>query len=193
MLTSKVEGEENLQRDFDEFNRDVSVAASYGLRTVASELTPALQRHIQKDVYETYMPARYQRRHDHPQYGRSIYDADNMSLALSRSGGRESVEFTYEPNGYNAHYPTSDYYADGDSLIKVLQEDRYYLWLDGGGIGKERRFWDNFVEEVIKEGDQWFVQGFNQYDPSIQATADGAVMREMRDYQLDPTGEVKRG
>lgn len=192
MLTFKVQGVKSIQEDYDEFNRKVSRATEYGLKALASELTPALQRHIQSDVYAAYTPEQYQRRYVYPQYGRSIYSEKNMSWNLvNRSGSQRSVEFTYEPNGRNTHYPNSDYYLDGDSLISVLQEDKGYLWLKSGSIGKERPFWYRFVEEVAKMGDQWFVVGFNQYDPTIQANSDGKFVREVTDYRLDPTGEIK--
>ena len=192
MLTFKVQGVESIQEDYDEFNRKVSRATEYGLKALASELTPALQRHIQSDVYAAYTPELYQRRYDNPQYGRSIYSEKNMSWDLvNRSGGQRSVEFTYEPNGRNTHYPNSDYYLDGDSLITVLQEDRGYLWLKSGSIGKERPFWRNFVDEVVQRGDQWFVAGFNQFGPSIQAKSDGKLVSQATDYQLGPTGEIK--
>ena len=192
MLTFKIQGIESIQEDYDEFNCKVSRATEYGLKTVASELTPALQRHIQKDVYEAYTPEQYQRRYANPQFGRSIYSEKNMSWNIvNRSGGQQSVEFTYEPNGRNTHYPNSNYFVDGDSLITVLQEDRGYLWLKSGSIGKERPFWRNFVDEVVQSGDQWFVAGFNRFDPSIQAKSDGKLVSQTNDYQLDPTGEIK--
>lgn len=192
MLDFKITGVESIQRDYDEFNLKVSRATGYGLKAVASELTPALQRHIQSDVYAAYTPEMYERRYDHPQYGRSIYSEKNMRWDLvNRSDGQRSVEFTYEPNGRNTHYSTSDYYADGDSIISVLQGDKGYLWLSEGRIGRERPFWDNFVDEVVSEGDKWFVAGFNQYDPSIRAKSEGKLVREASDYTLDPTGEIK--
>lgn len=192
MLTFDLQGAESIQRDYDGFNRKVSRATEYGLKALASELAPALQRHIQKDIYEAYVPEQYERRRDHPQYGRSIFSEKNMRWNLvNRSGGQRSVEFTYEPNGRNTHYPTSDYYADGDSLITVLQEDRGYLWLKSGSIGTERPFWNRFVDEVAQRGDQWFVGGFNQFEPSIQAKSDGEIVREASDHRLDPTGEIK--
>ena len=191
MFTFKVDGIDSIDKDFEEFNRDVAIASNYGLRTVASELTPALQRHIRKDVYEAYTPRRYQRRYDHPEYGRSLYDVGNMNWSLAKNGGRESVEFTYEPNGQNKHYPNARFYPDGDTIIDVLQEDRGYLWRNMEGIGKERRFWDNFVDEVVKESDGWFVSGFNGYSRDLRAVKDGKVIREESDYRLDPTYEVK--
>ena len=191
MLTFKIQGVESIQEDYDEFNRKVSRATEYGLKALASELTPALQRHIQKDVYEAYTPEQYQRRYNNPQYGRSIFDAGNMNWNLTRIGGRDGVEFTYEPNGRNTYYPNSDYYVDSDSLITVLQEDRGYLWFNGGGIGTKRPFWNNFVDEVVQRGDQWFVAGFNQFDPSIRAKSDRKLVQEASDYMLDPTGEIK--
>lgn len=192
MFTFKVQGIESIQEDYDEFNRKVSRATEYGLKALASELTPALQRHIQSDVYAAYTPKQYQRRYVYPQYGRSIYSEKNMSWNLvNRSGGQRSVEFTYEPNGRNTHYPNSDYFVDGDSLITVLQEDRGYLWLKSGSIGKERPFWRNFVDEVVQSGDQWFVAGFNRFDPSIQTKSDGKLVSQTNDYMLDPTGEIK--
>lgn len=191
MLTFKVQGIESIQSEFDEFNRKVIRATDYGLKSLASELTPALQRHIQSDVYAAYTPEQYQRRYDHPQYGRSLFSEKNMSWNIvNQSGGQRGVEFTYEPNGQNTHYPNADHYLDGDSIISVLQEDKGYLWLNSGSIGEERPFWDNFVEEIVQEGDKWFAQGFNQSDPSIQAKSDGKIMREASDYRLDPTGEV---
>lgn len=192
MLSFDLQGVESIQRDFDEFNRDVGIAANYGLKTVASELAPALQRHIRKDVYEAYTPQRYERRFDNPQYGRSLNDIGNMNWNLTRNGGMESVEFTYEPNGRNAHYPSARYWGDGDTIIDVLQNDRGYLWRNMDGIGKERRFWDNFVDEVIKESDKWFISGFNGYSRDLRAVKDGNVIREESDYQLDPIYEVKR-
>ena len=116
-----------------------------------------------------------------------------MRWSLHRYGGKESVEFTYEPNGQSKQYPNARYYPDGDTIIDVLQEDRGYLWRNMGGIGKRRRFWDNFVDEVVKEGDKWFVQGFNEYDDTgnVRATADGQLVREGSDYRLDPTYEVR--
>ncbi len=193
MLTFKVQGVESIQGDYDEFNLQVSRATNYGLKSLASELIPALQRHIQSDVYAAYTPERYRRRFDQPQYGRSIYSEKNMNWNLvNRSGGQRSVEFTYEPNGRNALYPNADYYPDGDTIIDVLQEDKGYLWRGMEGIGKERRFWDNFVDEVLKEGDKWFVAGFNGYDRELQAVTDGALTREGNDYRLDPTYEVRR-
>ena len=191
MLTVKVQGVESIQSDVDEFNRDVAIASNYGLRTVASELTPALQRHIRKDVYEAYTPRRYQRRYDHPEYGRSLFDIGNMNWSLAKNGGRESVEFTYEPNGQNKHYPNARFYPDGDTIIDVLQEDRGYLWRNMEGIGKERRFWDRFIDDVVKESDGWFVSGFNEYSRDLRAVKDGKVIREESDYRLDPTYEVK--
>ncbi len=193
MFTFKIEGVESIQRDYEAFERDVSRATEYGLRALASELTPALQRHVQRDVYAAYTPELYQRRFNHPQYGRSLFSEKNMSWNLvHRSGGQRGVEFTYEPSGQNTHYPTSYYYADADSLITVLQSDNGYLWLKNGGIGEKRPFWNNFVDEVVKEGDKWFVQGFNEYDPELQAVSDGSLVREVDDYHLDPTGEVKK-
>ena len=191
MFTFRVDGIESIDKDFEEFNRDVSIATTYGLKTVASELTPALQRHIRKDVYEAYTPRRYQRRYDHPEYGRSLFDIGNMNWSLAKNGGRESVEFTYEPNGQNKHYPNARFYPDGDTIIDVLQEDRGYLWRNMEGIGKERRFWDNFVDEIVKVSDGWFVSGFNGYSRDLRAVKDGKVIREESDYQLDPTYEVK--
>lgn len=191
MFTFKVDGIDSIDKDFEEFNRDVSIATTYGLKTVASELTPALQRHIRKDVYEAYSPRRYQRRYDHPEYGRSLFDIGNMNWSLTKNGGRESVEFTYEPNGQNKHYPNARFYPDGDTIIDVLQEDRGYLWRGMGGIGRARRFWDNFVDEIVKESDGWFVSGFNGYSRDLRAVKDGKVIREESDYQLDPTYEVK--
>ena len=191
MFTFKVDGADSIDKDFEEFNRDVSIATTYGLKTVASELTPALQRHIRKDVYEAYSPRRYQRRYDHPEYGRSLFDIGNMNWSLTKNGGRESVEFTYEQNGQNKHYPNARFYPDGDTIIDVLQEDRGYLWRNMEGIGKERRFWDNFVDEVVKESDGWFVSGFNGYSRDLRAVKDGKVIREESDYRLDPTYEVK--
>lgn len=192
MLTFNLQGVKSIQSEFNEFNRKVSRATDYGLKTLVSELTPTLQRHIQSDVYAAYTPEQYQRRYDYPQYGRSIYSEENISLDIvNRSGGQRRVEFTYEPNGRNTHYPTSNYYLDGDTLITVLQEDKGYLWLNSGSVGKERPFWSNFVDEVFQRGDQWFVQGFNQSDPSLQAKSDGELIREASDYTLDPTGEVK--
>ena len=191
MLTVKVQGVESIQSDVDEFNRDVRIATGYGLKAVASELPPALQRHIRKDVYEAYVPKRYQRRFDHPEYGRSLYDVGNMNWNITGIGGRESVEFTYEPSGYNANYPNARYWGDGDTIIDVLQNDEGYLWRNMEGIGKERRFWDNFVDEVVKESDGWFVSGFNGYSRDLRAVKDGKVIREESDYRLDPTYEVK--
>ena len=192
MFTFKVDGVESIQSDYDKLNRDVSRATEYGVKVLASELAPALQRHILSDVYAAYTPEQYQRRFDHPQYGPSIYSEKNMGWNIgNRSGGQRSVEFTYEPNGRNTRYPTADYYADGDSLITVLQEDKGYLWLNSGSIGKERPFWNKFVDEVIQRGEQWFVQGFNQSDPLLQAKSDRALIKEASDYTLDPTGEVK--
>ena len=194
MFDFKVEGIESIQSDYDEFNLKVNRATGYGLKSLASELAPALQRHIREDVYEAYSPKRYQRRYNHPQYGRSLYSEKNMSWNLvNRSGGHSSVEFSYEPDGYNSHYPNARYYPDGDTIIDVLQNDRGYLWRGMDGIGKERRFWDSFVDEVVSEGDKWFVQGFNEYDhENLRAVADGALVREASDYRLDPTYEVKR-
>lgn len=192
MFTFKVDGVDSIDKDFEEFNRDVSIAANYGLRTVAGELAPALQRHIRKDVYEAYTPEQYQRRVDNPQFGQSLFDVGNMNWSIHRSGRMERVEFTYEPNGRNAHYPSARYWDDGDTIIDVLQNDRGYLWRSMGGIGKQRRFWDRFIDEVVAEGDKWFVQGFNGYSRDLQAVKDGNVIREDSDYQLDPTYEVKR-
>ncbi len=191
MFTFKVEGAEGIDTDFSDFNRDVSIATGYGLKTVASELAPALQRHIRQDVYEAYTPERYQRRYDHPEYGRSLFDIGKMNWNLTRIGRRDSIEFAYEPNGRNTHYPSSRYYPDGDTIIDVLQNDRGYLWRGMDGIGKERRFWDNFVDEVAKESDMWFVSGFNEYSRDLRAVKDGNVIREEGDYQLEPTYEVK--
>lgn len=191
MFTFKVDGADSIDKDFEEFNRDVSIATTYGLKTVASELTPALQRHIRKDVYEAYSPRRYQRRDEHPEYGRSLFDIGNMNWSLTKNGGRESVEFTYEPNGQNKHYPNARFYPDGDTIIDVLQEDRGYLWGNMEGIGKERRFWDRFIDDVVKESDGWFVSGFNGYSRDLRAVKDGKVIREESDYRLDPTYEVK--
>lgn len=192
MFTFYLQGVESIQSDFDEFHLEVNRATNYGLKTLASELAPALQRHIQSDVYAAYTPEQYQRRYLHPQYGRSIYSEKNMRWDLvNRSGEQRSVEFTYEPDGRNTRYPTADYYADGDSLITVLQEDKGYLWPNSGSIGRERPFWSNFVDEVVRDGDKWFVAGVNQSDPSLQAKSDGALIREASDYTLDATGEVK--
>ena len=185
MLAIKVEGVDSIQRDIDEFSRDVEIATSYGMRTVASELAPALQKHIREDVYEAYAPQRYERRYDHPEYGHSLYDVGNMNWSIVKNGGNESVEFTYEPNGRNTHYPGARYWGDGDTIIDVLQKDDGYLWRGMDGIGKQRRFWDNFVDEVGKEADKWFVSGFNEYPHDLRAVKDDNVIREDSDHHLN--------
>lgn len=194
MFTFKVDGADSIDKDFEEFNRDVAIASNYGLRTVASELTPALQRHIRKDVYEAYTPRRYQRRYDHPEYGRSLFDIGNMNWSITRNGGMESVEFSYEPDGRNTHYPSKDYYEEGNSIIRALQEDIGYLWRSRGSIGRKRPFWDNFVDEVGKKADGWFVQGFNEYDDTrnVRVVKDSNVILEESDYDLPQSGGISQ-
>lgn len=182
MLDVKIEGVESLQHDLDEFNTKVNKGINYGLKAVASELTPCLQRHIQTDVYDAYV-GDYERRYDHPQYGRSIFSQNNMDYHFL-VGGR-GVEFTYEPQGRNTRYPSAPYYTNGDSIIDVIQQDKGYLWVDS--IGTKRPFWDNFVKDVIHSGDQWFVRGFNEHDSQVQATPSGNLIGEASDYNLSPT------
>jgi len=189
MFEIKVDGIDTIDTDIADFRRKVDKGINYGLKAFASELTPCLQRHIQSDVYEAYTPEDYERRYDHPQYGRSIYNENNMEYHFLQGG--KGVEFTYEPNGRNTRYPTSAYYLDGDSIISVIQKDNGYLWLNDGSIGTQRPFWNRFVQEVGAMGDNWFVQGFNKYDHEIQAQTDGNITDKTSDYKLNPTGEVK--
>ena len=186
MFNFKIEGIESIKEDLDNFNKQVNEGITYGLRSLSSELTPCLQRHIQKDVYDAYKPEDYERRHDNPSYGMSLYDKDNMGLKLTAKG----IEFTYTPNGKNSHYPDSPYYSNGDAIIDVIQSDHNYLWRKEGNIGVKRPFWNNFVEEVEAQGDKWFVQGFNKYNPELQAKSDGKLVKENGDYQLQPNFNI---
>lgn len=185
MLDIKIEGVESIQSDLDEFKTKVNRGINYGLKAFASELTPCLQRHIQSDVYETYEPKDYIRRHNHPQYGRSIFHSNNMEYHFL-SGGN-GVEFSYEPDGRNNLYPDSPYYTDGDSIISVIQQDKGYLWLKDGSIGKKRPFWDNFVKDVIHSGETWFESGFNQASADVQVKRDRDLIGQREDYALNPT------
>lgn len=189
MFDFKLTGSGSINKEYQNFNSKVHRATQAGVRAFASELTPCLQRHIQKDVYSAYTPEDYERRYDHPQYGRSIYSEENIDYRFFPNG--RGVEFTYEPNGRNTNYPTSAYYLDGDSIISAIQQDKGYLWFNDGSIGVKRPFWDNFLQEVETQGEGWFVNGFNGYDGQLQAKQDGSMKIESSDYELRPTGEVK--
>ncbi len=188
MFDIKIDGLDTIDTDFNNFTKKVNKGINYGLKAFASELTPCLQRHIQTDVYSAYTPQDYERRYDHPQYGRSIYHSNNMEFHFTAGG--KGVEFTYEPQGRNTRYSTSPYYADGDSIIKTIQNGSSYLW--NGVEAPKRPFWDKFVQDVIGQGDSWFVKGFNQYDGTLQAVSDRTLSGEASDYKLEPTGEIKR-
>lgn len=187
MIGLRISGIESIQSDYDEFNVKVRRASNYGLKAVASELTPCLQKHIETDVYDAYEPQDYLRRYDNPQYGRSIHSDKNMEWNLRYMGnGEQSLEFTYTPNGRNTHYLDSPYYTDGDSIIDVIQRSSGYLWTDGDNIPK-RPFWNLFIQDVLRQGDEWFVHGFNSLEQSLQARSDRMLIDETRDYALSPT------
>lgn len=187
MIGLRISGIESIQSDYDEFNVKVRLASNYGLKAVASELTPCLQKHIETDVYDAYEPQDYLRRYDNPQYGRSIHSDKNVEWNLRYMGnGEQSLEFTYTPNGRNTHYLDSPYYTDGDSIIDVIQRSSGYLWTDGDNIPK-RPFWNLFIQDVLRQGDEWFVHGFNSLEQSLQARSDRMLIDETRDYALSPT------
>lgn len=188
MFEFKLTGAGSINKDYQHFNTQVHKATQAGARAFASELTPCLQKHIQTDVYLAYIPEFYQRRYDNPQYGQSIFDSKNMDYRFLNNG--RGVEFTYTPNGKNRHYPNSDYWIDGDDIIDTIQQDRGYLWLKDGNIGKQRPFWNRFVQEVGAQGDEWFVKGFNSYDHDIQAQVDGNIQDKTSDYKIERTGEI---
>lgn len=190
MVDIKIDGIESIQHDYDEFNVKVRRASNYGLKAVASELTPCLKKHIEIDVYDAYEPQDYLRRYDNPQYGRSIHSDKNVEWNLRYMGnGEQSLEFAYTPNGRNTHYLDSPYYTDGDSIIDAIQRDSGYLWV--GSIGAKRPFWNLFVQDVLRQGDEWFVRGFNSMEHSLQARSDRTLVGEARDYNLSPTFSSK--
>lgn len=190
MIDIKIEGIESIKSDYDDFLLKTKKATQYGLKALTSELIPTLQKHIVEDVYIAYSPEAYERRYDNPQFGRSLYSEKNMNYDFIYNGG-QGVVFNYEPDGKNNHYNGSPYYADGDSIIKTIQEDRYYLWLDNAGIGAKRPFWDNFVNEVASQGDEWFVKGFNENPYGLKAEKDGNITDFENAKKLEPMGEIK--
>lgn len=142
---------QGLQEEVDRALSGIGAALPRALGEVARGMAEDLSRHIREDWYEPWGPPEvYKRRTDDPTRGTPLGSPANMDAVVS--GG--SLTFTYEPTG---EYSIGEAHnADGDKLIKIIQEDEGWAW----NVGKDKKkryifprpFWDNFVREQAAHG-----------------------------------------
>lgn len=142
---------QGLQEEVDRALSGIGAALPRALGEVARGMAEDLSRHIREDWYDPWgPPAVYKRRTDKPTRGTPLGSPANMDASVS--GG--SLTFTYEPTG--EHRNPKWHTADGDALIRIIQEDDGWEYPPGedrkGRFIFPRPFWDNFVREQAAHG-----------------------------------------
>lgn len=186
MAEIEISGNGTLDEDLNKLLNEMSAAMLRATIEVEGAMADALENRIITDVYKRYDPVRYERRSENPSLGVPLTSLQYMD-ALSPNkvpkpiGGLIRIEggLEYKPSGEHA-VPDWDT-ADGDDLIGRI-ENSYppYTWPDG--VPPRRRFWQNFVEEMIEGGQigTTFMQKMKTTGFDIEMAYD-EVERESRD------------
>ena len=162
IIVDNIDGIESIRAGFTEYSPRINKAVKGGLNALQGDLTYALQRHIQTDVYAMYKPSSYVRRNSRDGIGTPLESDENIYAGLD---GDRTLVFGYFPSGRNTLYDEEDE-VEGDELIKVLSYGQGYSWDVSKKNIPPRPFWDNFVTEQIQGGvaEISFVKGMNEAD-----------------------------
>ena len=141
-VSTRIEG---LEDDINNFTQELDKQIPHALQQVGSEMVYKLQEHIRTDWYEAWgAPKQYKRRTDYGG-GISLGDEQNMDIQVKKN----TLDFEYFPSGDHVRREWDE--RDGDTLIKVIQENKGWSFqpdLDKEGRAlTPRPFWDNFVDE----------------------------------------------
>lgn len=170
MISFKLTGTGELDKEYKAFDTKVLRGMKAGLMAVGSELTKQLQQHVQTDVYDAYTPKSYIRRTNKG----GLIDSRYMKTSQRSM----SVELTYLPSGYNPNYDGEDF-LNGDDLIRSIETSNY-TW-EGTEEIPERHFWNNFVDEAVGPNgwtEKVFVAAMNGAEKDLNAVADGRIERD---------------
>lgn len=173
-LDFELDGLGTLEQDSKEIIEYIYMLLQYKvLPKVQEDMRDALNRHIEKDVYEAYpKPKRYERRRNGEN---ALNDLDNPDIFMrssviatqpygSQNGNGEfslSAGIYYTPSGkhhvkrWSSDTPEEEQYSlgvynvDGDLLIgRIEDKTPDYNW--GDGVPK-RPFWQKFVTELVED------------------------------------------
>ena len=140
-----IAGISSIDEEITKEQKKIEAAVSFSLDSIIPDMKDALERHIQKDVYDdTHYPSVYERRSENPSLGTPLID---MEANVSASAAKNTLSFEYLPTG--EHEVEKWATANGDSLIgRIEKGSPPYDYFDPG----PRPFWTNFCDEMILEG-----------------------------------------
>ncbi len=187
VLDIKIESEGSLKDDLTSFLKGtLSPAVTKALDSVGADMASALERHIQKDVYDKYSPAVYKRRSENTGLGTPLSEMGDLKPG---GGGNATVfnhgnglTFDYSPTG--EHTTTKWHTADGDEIIGTIEKlSPPYTWPPKKRKMPQRPFWQNFVDEMVdaQELEQYFVNSLLMINADIGVRADGGITRDAQD------------
>lgn len=170
MLDFTIMGIEGIEQDFNALTPRIDRAVVGGLNAVSSDMSAALKKHIELDVYAMYTPKDYLRRSDNPAYGTPLNSDENIGATVVDN----TLIFGYVPTGEHSLYEEE---IDNDDLIRVIELGKGYQWFVGKRKIPPRPFWDNFVTEMIqgKQAEISFVGGMNNTDKDLNVVPTGQI------------------
>lgn len=158
---------------------ELQAALSSTLDDVGLDMREALARHLETDVYaaSVYTPKVYERR-----MGNGGLMASAEKARIYNSGTYVAVEF--KPDGLHKNPEWSSDIAPDDLIGRIERHNPEYNWLPKKKKLPNRPFWQNFVNEMVDEGEleRSFVAAFkSHWDDKKDIVVDGELEREPAD------------
>lgn len=135
-----ITGLDGIRKDVYRVKKSLKQPINNGLTMMGDAMVAPLQRHIEEDWYDKYVPVEYKRRTDHPEFGRPMGDSANMQTTVQDG----ALLFDYSPLTEHRYREDWDDH-DPDLLIYRIQNNDKWKWQPRC---KERPFWRNFVDEL---------------------------------------------
>jgi len=187
-LDFEVTGQDSLDAEFRGFKALLAMSMKKALEQVNTEMQEALKRHIERDVYaaSVYKPKVYKRRSEHSGMGAPLSDMktnvgfSDTQASVEPQGVGAMTQFHFIPTG--EHTVSKWHTADGNELIgRIEHKSPPYTW--GNNSVPERPFWQNFVDEMVDEGEaaEMFERAMTLMAPTLELEADGSIIREPND------------